>query len=245
MGRDRGGGTKAAQKSGKQPSSTPTHQQAAAAPPAHPPVWVTWVPGVLYITENVWDKRVPASVVKQFRPVTEAPAGDGRCTLARPGRITDPAHPAFGQCGLFAAKKLAPGTHVCDYRGAVTLVEHESKTSDYTLAFVEEGAVRLTLDAEKCGNEARFINDFRGTGGKANVRFAARTDARGVRHMGVYVLPGGAGVAKGAELLLSYGKGFWLARGLLRQQEADAEVEELAQAAAALRVEDGDASQQP
>ena len=79
----------------------------------------------------------------------------------------------------------------------------------------------------------------------ANVRFAARTDTRGHAAMGVYVLPGGAGVAKGAELLLSYGKGYWLARGLLRTQgdealqaHADEEVDQLAQAAPALTVAD-------
>jgi hypothetical protein len=142
-------------------------------------------------------------------------------------------------------------THV--KQGLVTLSEHESKSSDYTLAFVEEGPLRLTLDADTMGNEGRFINDFRGvtiptpgaplpqrgvaqggsSGGacarvaaRANVRFAARTDVRGATHMGVFVLPTGRGVAKHEELLLSYGKGYWLARGLLRHGGADAGEEE-------------------
>ena len=126
------------------------------------------------------------------------------------------------QHGLFAARKVAAGAHVLDYRGVVTLTEHESKTSDYTLAFVEEG-VRLTLDADKAGNEARFINDFRGCGPdkRANVKFASRMDERGERQMGVYAL---RNVAKGEEFLLSYGKGFWLARGLLgRPADGDGE----------------------
>ena len=144
-------------------------------------------------------------------------------------------------------------------QGVVTLSEHEDRGSDYTLAFVEEGPLRLTLDAARAGNEARFINDFRGVPvaagagcrGGANVRFAPRVDERGQTQMGVYVLPGStAGVAKGAELLLSYGKGYWLARGLLRSagqeqaQEEEEEEEELAAAAEALSLGDK-ASTQP
>ena len=134
----------------------------------------------------------------------------------------------------------------------MTLAEHEDRGSDYTLAFVEEGPLRLTLDAARAGNEGRFINDFRGVpvppGGRsgANVRFAARVDERGQTQMGVYVLPGGSGLAKHAELLLSYGKGYWLARGLLRNQghgqegeeEEQEEEEELAAAAEALSLAD-------
>jgi hypothetical protein len=133
-------------------------------------------------------------------------------------------------------------------QGVVTLSEHEDKCSDYTLAFVEEGPLRLTLDAARAGNEGRFINDFRGVPtpagcrGGANVRFAARVDERGQTQMGVYVLPGGSGVAKHAELLLSYGKGYWLARGLLRSQDQEGQApedEQLAAAAEALTITDG------
>lgn len=126
----------------------------------------------------------------------------------------------------------------------MTLEQHESKTSDYTLTFVDDGNVVLTLDAEKarrrqcccapvllllcdcvaalpcasfllrlsisphiipayppthpqCGNEGRFVNDFRGTGKKANVKFQERVDERGCTHMGIYV--GGSPIAKGEE----------------------------------------------
>lgn len=117
----------------------------------------------------------------------------------------------------------------------MTLLEHESKTSDYTLAFVEEG-VRLTLDADTAGNEGRFINDFRGCGEglRANVKFASRRDERGELQTGVYAL---RDIAKHAELLLSYGKGYWLARGLLRggdEEPAAAEDEEAAPLASVL-----------
>ena len=217
--------------------------RAKAAPPAKPPlqpplfapVFVDWVAGVTYLKESFYDKRIPPAVVKQHRQTTTVVEGDGRSKLVRIGRLTDPLHPAFGQHGLFAARKLAAGTHVCDYRGVVTLTEDESKTSEYTLAFVETG-VRLTLDAEKSGNEGRFVNDFRGTGvgKKANVRFASYVDARGCTCMGVYAI---RDLAKGEECLLSYGKGYWLARGLLHASAgAEAETDEAAEALSSLEI---------
>ena len=79
------------------------------------------------------------------------------------------------------------------------------------------------MDALKAGNEARMINDYRGIGKKPNVEFVIREgQVKGVRvkRMGVSVLA--ADIDKGAELLLSYGKGYWAARQeksrLLRSQ---------------------------
>jgi hypothetical protein len=213
--------------------ASPPVKAAASAQHATSYEPVAWhVCGATWVAENVWDKRIPVDIVKRFRPVPAGTCAASPCTLAKPGRIVDTSHPACGQCGLFAAKKLVFGTHVCDYRGVVTLTDHESKTSDYTLSFVEEPGVRLTLDAERFGNEARFINDFRGTGRKANVAFQSRVDGRGVSHMAV-VVTAPDGIPKGQELLLSYGKHFWLARGLLHRSndvdngEADEDVSQL------------------
>jgi hypothetical protein len=102
---------------------------------------------VSYISENIWDKRVPKDVVARFRPPAACRAPplaphEARSAKVRAGRLTDPTHPAFGaqaskrwrthalthavraaarllppgQCGLFAARRLSPGEHVCDYR---------------------------------------------------------------------------------------------------------------------------------
>lgn len=235
MGRDHARGAHAANPPSR--GAPPQQQQQPLRPP--PPDYERWCADASYVMENAWDTRVPREVVRRFRPSPGACVGDGRSACVRPGRIRDPAHPACGEFGLFAAKRLAPGSHACDYRGRVTLAEHESKSSAYTLAFVEEPGLSLTLDAEAVGNEGRFVNDFRGVPGarRANVRFASRVDERGNTHMGVYVLPG-VTLAKGDELLLSYGKGYWIARGLLRccgvggaeGAEAEVEVEEVSAA---------------
>ena len=47
----------------------------AAAPAAFAPQWVTWVEGVTYLTENMYDKRIPKEVVCKHRR--------GRTLLAR------------------------------------------------------------------------------------------------------------------------------------------------------------------
>lgn len=70
------------------------------------------------------------------------------------------------------------------------------------------------------GNEARFINDYRGVADKANAEFKEMWDERRrERAMGVWVLAEGKngkgkarGVRKGEEILVSYGRGFWGAR---------------------------------
>ncbi|KAK3902278.1 hypothetical protein C8A05DRAFT_44265 [Staphylotrichum tortipilum] len=90
----------------------------------------------------------------------------------------------------------------------------------------------LAVDAARCGNEARFVNDYRGVPGrqgkKANAEFRVVWDPRrgkgaqdGEMGMAVYVFPAGkravgrarvVGVARGEEVLVSYGRGFWQGR---------------------------------
>ncbi|KAH7346401.1 SET domain-containing protein [Rhexocercosporidium sp. MPI-PUGE-AT-0058] len=90
-------------------------------------------------------------------------------------------------------------------------------SSNYDLSLDRE--IGLGIDADKKGNEARFINDYRGVGERPNAEFREIWDAgRKERGMGVWVLPEGksgrgkGGVRKGEEILVSYGRGFWGAR---------------------------------
>ena len=90
--------------------------------------------------------------------------------------------------------------------------------SDYDLSLDRE--LGIGIDAHGMGNEARFINDYRGVAEKANAEFRECWDGRtGERGMGVWVLGEGKkasgkgkGVRKGQEILVSYGRGFWGAR---------------------------------
>ena len=107
------------------------------------------------------------------------------------------------------AAPLAAGRRVLDYVGAISLGQNEDKSSDYVADFGERS--ELALDANRHGNEGRFINDYRNTGRKANVEFRLRRDAAGELRQGVYVCAK-EGVSAGEELLISYGKSFWKSR---------------------------------
>lgn len=126
----------------------------------------------------------------------------------RPRKITDAHHPACGELGLFAAKRLPANSYVLDYVGLVTRAEEASPSSEYVMMLGDEG--ELAIDAEFVGNEARCINDFRNTGKTVNVKLELREDPKGSKHQSVYV--GSRDIQKGEELLLSYGKAYWRER---------------------------------
>ena len=115
------------------------------------------------------------------------------------------------RCGRPAVWRvdLPCGAWVLDYVGAVSLGANEDRTSDYVCDFGESS--ELALDANRTGNEGRFVNDYRNTGRRANVEFKLRRDARGELRQGVFVCAK-EGIGAGAELLISYGKSFWRSR---------------------------------
>jgi len=170
--------------------------------------------------------------------------------------ITTPtSHPARGQRGLFACTALAPGSFILFYQGAVHDSSSTDPHSDYDLSLDRDRD--LAVDATRAGNEARFINDYRGVrvhGPNAEFRDCVVGVGSGVweRRIGVFVLSAGhaaaaggsasgkgkgkkggksgkdgkgggkaaaaaaaaraRGIAKGEEIVVSYGKGFWDAR---------------------------------
>lgn len=132
--------------------------------------------------------------------------------------ITDAQHPACGQAGLFAAHALLPGSLILPYMGELHLADSMAHaSSDYDLWLDRSGNV--AVDAAHMGNEARFVNDYRGVPGvvRSNAEFCEVWDVRrGEKGMAVFVLPAGkkqkgkgGGIAKGQEILVSYGRGFW------------------------------------
>ncbi|KAI0403257.1 hypothetical protein F4802DRAFT_313720 [Xylaria palmicola] len=154
----------------------------------------------------------------------------GPCSSVRIVPISDPSHPANGQAGLFAARHLEPGTLILPYYGLVhsSLPPHSlnHEKSDYDLWLNREAGV--AVDAAQAGNEARFVNDYRGVGERPNAEFRQCWDLRGGQQcMAVFVLPAGknaagkagaGGIPKGTEILVSYGKGFWSKR---REEEQE------------------------
>jgi hypothetical protein len=66
------------------------------------------------------------------------------------------------------------------------------------------------VDAHKCGNEARFINDYRGISEKPNAGFRDNRLSSGELCMSIWSCS--EGIRKGDEILVSYGKSWWRAR---------------------------------
>ena len=128
--------------------------------------------------------------------------------------IQDPAHPANGQRGLFAARDLKPGAFILPYLGRVHASGGTDPHSDYDLWLDREAD--LAVDAGRQGNEGRFVNDYRGVKSRPNAEFGTVWCERwGQLCVGFWVLGTSGkkgkmeGVRKGEEILVSYGKGFW------------------------------------
>jgi SET domain-containing protein len=115
----------------------------------------------------------------------------------------------MGQYGLFATKKIPPNTFILFYLGEVHADARE--TSDYDLSlFRGQGDISIGVDAQKMGNEARFVNDYRGVATKPNAIFKDARTEDGELRMGIWSAT--TEIKKGEEILLSYGRRWWKAR---------------------------------
>lgn len=180
-----------------------------------------WPREITYLRKLTFSKAVPSEVRRLLAP--RGQLTDTSFSRTRIRVIADPSHPACGQCGLFATRKLEPGTHVVDYMGHVHLPvpEDSDPASDYDLSLRHGTTLHLGIDAARSGNESRMINDYRGVAKAPNAGFDSYVTQQGDEvRMGVFVLgserKGGRGIRKGEEILISYGKGFWQHRDPLR-----------------------------
>jgi SET domain-containing protein len=124
-------------------------------------------------------------------------------------RITHNTHPAKGQFGLFAAKKIPPRSYIIDYVGEVHCDDRPGSDYDLSLLRLQDG-LSVGVDASTMGNEARFINDFRGIANRPNAQFQESVNTAGELCMSIW--SENETIKKGDEILVSYGKGFWNAR---------------------------------
>ncbi|KAI1263319.1 hypothetical protein F5Y18DRAFT_136478 [Xylariaceae sp. FL1019] len=184
-----------------------------------------WPPNIAYLSQPSISQQITQIQRESLR---SRPSDPFLSTLysEKITPIHETSHPAHGQAGLFAARHLESGTLIIPYYGIVHASSaphcsaHES--SDYDLWLDREAGI--AVDAAQAGNEARFVNDYRGVDSRPNAEFKECYDARnGQKCMAVFVLPAGknstGGIAKGHEILVSYGKGFWSKR----RDESEAE----------------------
>lgn len=192
---------------------------------------IVWPREITYLTKPRLSPTFPTSLLPfLYDPPNHQPPKSPCPPVRHPAhaqirKITDTAHPATGQSGLFARKKLAGGTLITPYSGVIhaTIEEEvdEHEDSDYDLCLIRVSAshprnpypgrhVSIGIDAAKAGNAGRFVNDYRGIGPAPNAEFRVSKDASGHLVMEIWTLK--TGLAKGEEVLVSYGKGWWGAR---------------------------------
>ena len=175
----------------QQPSQWPAHVQFITAPRYHPSV-----------PENTRSFLTNGAGHTTASTSTVSP-------LVRIRYIPDASHPARGQYGLFAVKKIRPKTHIIDYIGEVHCQERSDSDYDLSLHRSQDG-VNVGVDASKMGNEARFVNDYRGIQSRPNAAFVEHRTGTGELRMSIWSST--ESIKKGDEILVSYGKSWWRCR---------------------------------
>ncbi|KAF2670822.1 hypothetical protein BT63DRAFT_202430 [Microthyrium microscopicum] len=180
-----------------------------------PKSWPTDL-AVTYLTQLKYSSKITPGILTALNTpppantIINTPISPSAIIRIRP--ITLSTHPAYNQHGLFALRALQPDSFILLYLGYVHTQDDTDETSDYDLSMDRE--LGVSIDAAKMGNEARFINDYRGITARPNAEFRdvwIRQGARVERRIGVYVKRdvGKKGISKGEEIVVSYGKGFW------------------------------------
>jgi len=120
-------------------------------------------------------------------------------------KVTDPNHPEHGKFGVFAKVALDKNKVLGEYTGAIQLTDTK-KTSGFASILFDNYVHSVDVDAEKIGNEFRFLNDYRGTSiSRPNVTLSA-TVFNGEWHIAVLttrIIP------RGTELVVDYGPTYW------------------------------------
>jgi hypothetical protein len=167
-----------------------------------------WPPSVQFITSPRYHNSVPASTRTLLTncATLPPPTHTVNIPLVRIKFVTDPGHPACGQYGLFAHKKIPLRSHIIDYIGQVHCQERPDSDYDLSLYRSRDG-VSVGIDARDMGNESRFINDYRGIQDKPNAEFVEYRTARGELRISIWSK--GEAIKKGDEILVSYGKSWW------------------------------------
>lgn len=186
-----------------------------------------WVGKTVYLHAPSYSKKLSQEKIKALISCqtnvpssthiykTSGPFGNVKITP-----VSDATHPAHGQHALFANQPLPPDSFILPYLGYTHDQTDTDEASDYDLSLDRE--LGIGVDASSMGNEARFINDYRGVATAPNAEFRDMYvdigNNKAEKRVGVFVLSAGKsgkrakGISRGQEILVSYGKGFWTER---------------------------------
>lgn len=93
--------------------------------------------------------------------------------------------------------------------GEIHCEDREDSNYDLSLCRLADGT-SVGIDATSMGNEARFVNDFRGIAKKPNAIFIDERTSSGELAMSIW--SSSEQIQKGEEILVSYGKSWWKSR---------------------------------
>jgi hypothetical protein len=129
-------------------------------------------------------------------------------------RIDDPGHPCYDeknpQYGVFALIGVRPGHKFGPYTGEVIprkqfLKETHNDPHKYHMNFGRSDD--FVIDADKSGNELRFVNDYRNITNEPNVEFVMKDWKKGGPISCVLTAIGT--ISAGDELVCDYGEDYW------------------------------------
>lgn len=186
-----------------------------------------WPSATTYLHSPCFSKKLGSDKADGLLcPASESPSGtqirqsNGPYSNVRITPVLARSHPAHGQNALRATQHLPPDTFILPYLGYVHDQSDTDEASDYDLSLDRE--LSIGVDATHMGNEARFINDYRGISHAPNAEFrdifVSVANNKVEKRVGVFVLSAGKsgkrtkGISSGQEILVSYGKGFWTER---------------------------------
>ncbi|KAH7081799.1 hypothetical protein BKA63DRAFT_219565 [Paraphoma chrysanthemicola] len=191
-----------------------------------------WPPGVSYLHGSFFSPKLDANKIdsivilkSDLPPSTHIFSTKGPYANVKITPVSDTSHPACGQHALFSTQHLPPDSFILPYLGRVHAQSDADPASDYDLSLDRD--LGIGVDAASMGNEARFINDFRGVATAPNAEFrdifVNTSNGKAEKRVGVFVLNAGKsgkrarGIGRGQEILVSYGKGFWTERRVLQK----------------------------
>ena len=139
-------------------------------------------------------------------------------------------HPCAGQRGCFAQRDIKKGEYIGEYVGEVRLIpadcSNEEKSYPFLASFWTDvrfdsyqnwledpsAMLKMGVDAQVCGNELRYINDWRGVDpiGKENTVYYMVSWVRGCHRL---LAQAKKDIPKGHEFLVNYGEGYWRCNG--------------------------------
>ncbi|KAF2031924.1 hypothetical protein EK21DRAFT_62151 [Setomelanomma holmii] len=198
----------------------PSSKSSTAVPKA-------WPSHVSYLFAPYYSKKLSAEKIHGLNLLrSDLPSNTlvystkGPYTNVKISLVSDKTHPAYGQHALLATQHLPPDSFILPYLGRVHDQADVDSTSDYDLSLDRD--LGIGVDASVMGNEARFINDFRGVATAPNAEFrdilVSTGNNKAEKRVGVFVLSAGKsgkrakGIGLGQEIVVSYGKGFWTER---------------------------------